>query len=168
MQEFLDRFLNLYNSIPAQLKPPIGSAQLQYVEYFDSDFTLCLSERRSTSLEAMMKDAIEMEVNLSAARKNRRDEGEWIRDEGEGRREEGEWRREEGERGERRKDKELEQPSTSSSQEAIIDMMLIAIERMMERLFVDGRPPPRENQEQQNRNQNARRPQILQNKQRDQ
>ena len=105
----------------------------------------------------MIKYAIEVEVNLSIARKKKRDAGEW-------RREEGEWIKDEGERGEKRKDKELEEPSTSSSQEGIIDMMLRTIERMMERLFVDGRPPPRENQEQQNRNQNARRPQILQNK----
>ena len=48
----------------------------------------------------MMKDAIEVEVNLTAARKKERDEGEW--------------RRDERERGERRKDKELKQPSTSN------------------------------------------------------
>ena len=36
----------------------------------------------------------------------------------------------------------------------------------MERLYVDGRMPPRENQEQQNRNQNARIPQVLLNKER--
>ena len=34
----------------------------------------------------------------------------------------------------------------------------------MERLSVDGRPPPKENQEQQNRNLNSRRPQISQNR----
>ena len=140
VQEFSSRFMKLYNSILAQSKPPIGSAQFQYVEAFDSEFTLWLSERRSTSLADMIKYAIEVEVNLSIARKKKRDAGEW-------RREEGEWIKDEGERGEKRKDKELEEPSTSSSQEAIIDMMLITIERMMERLFVDGRPPPRENQE---------------------
>ena len=54
-----------------------------------------------------MKDAMEVEVNLTAARKKKRDEGEWRKEEGEWRREEGEWRRdggewrrEEGERGE--------------------------------------------------------------------
>ena len=60
----------------------------------------------------MMKDAIEVEVNITDARKKKRDKGEWRREEGERRREEGEWRREEGERGERRKDKEPEHPST--------------------------------------------------------
>ena len=37
---------------------------------------------------------------------------------------------------------------------------------MMERILVDGGPPPRENQEQRNRNLNSRRPQISQNRKR--
>ena len=88
--------MKVYNSIPSQYKPPIGSAQLYYVEAFDSEFTLWLRKRRSTSVEAMMKDVIEVDANLTAARKKKRDEGKW-------RREEGERRQEEGERGERRK-----------------------------------------------------------------
>ena len=64
------------------------------------------------------------------------------------------------------KDKEAEQPSTSISQETIIDTMLITMERMMERLSADGRPPPGENHEQQNRNQNSWRPQVIHNRQR--
>ena len=71
IQDFSDEFMKVYNSIPSQFKPPIGSSQLHYVESFDSEFTLWLSERRSASLEAMMKDAIEVEVNLVAARKNK-------------------------------------------------------------------------------------------------
>ena len=113
----------------------------------------------------MMKDSIEEEVNLIAARKKKIYEGEWRREEGERRREDGEcrrdggeWRREEGERGEIRKDKETEQPSTSSSQETGIDIMMRTMERMMERLSVDGTPPPRENQDQQTRTLNAIRP----------
>ena len=46
--------------------------------------------------------------------------------------------------------------------------MLRTMERVMERLSVDGRPPPKKNQEQPNRNQNARRPQTHQNRKRDQ
>ena len=53
------------------------------MESFDGEFSLWLSERRSTSLEAMMKDAIELDVNLVVARKKKRDEGEWRREEGE-------------------------------------------------------------------------------------
>ena len=78
----------------------------------------------------MMKDTIEAEVKLVVATKKKRDEAEWRREERE-----------------RKVDKELENPSTLSSQEAIIDTMLRTTERMMERLLVDDRPPPRENQE---------------------
>ena len=55
----------------------------------------------------MMKDTIEVEVDLVAARKKKRDEGEWRREEGE-----------------QKVDKELEGPSTLSLQEARIDTML--------------------------------------------
>ena len=62
VQEFPDRFLKVYSAIPAQLKPPISYAELQYAESFYSEFTLWLSERRSTSLVDMMKDSIKVEV----------------------------------------------------------------------------------------------------------
>ena len=58
VQEFSNKFMKVYNSTPTQFKPPLGSAQLQYVEAYDSEFTLWLSERTSTSLVDMMKDAI--------------------------------------------------------------------------------------------------------------
>ena len=76
IQEFPDRFMKVYNDIPSQFMPPIGSIQLQYVEAFDSEFTLWLCERRSTSLGTMMKDVVEVEVNLNATRNKKRDEGE--------------------------------------------------------------------------------------------
>ena len=60
-------------------------------------------------MEAMMKDAIEVEINMTVARNKKRDEGELKREDGKMKREEGEWRREEGER---RKDKEPKHPST--------------------------------------------------------
>ena len=92
VQEFSDRFMTVYNVVPTQFKPPIGSSKLHYDETFDCEFTLWLSERTLASLATMMKDAIEVEVNLTAARKKKKDEGEWRREEGEWRREEGEWR----------------------------------------------------------------------------
>ena len=97
----------------------------------------------------MMKDTIEAEVKLVVATKKKRDEAEWRREERE-----------------RKVDKDLEGPSTSILQEARIDTMLWTMERMMERISVDERTPPRENQEQKNRNLNARRPQIAQHRQR--
>ena len=55
----------------------------------------------------IIKDTIEVEVDLVTVRKKKIDEGEWRREEGE-----------------RKVDKELEGPSTLSSQDAIIDTML--------------------------------------------
>ena len=72
---FMIRFMKVYNAIPTHFKPPLGFSQLQYAEYFDSGFTLWLSERKSTSLADMMNDAIEIEVNLIAAREKGRGEG---------------------------------------------------------------------------------------------
>ena len=62
------------------------------------------------------------------------------------------------EEGERRKEKEATQPSSSNSQEFKMEMMMKIMEKMMERLTMENRPPPREEQEQQNGNQNFRRP----------
>lgn len=88
--------MKTYNAIPAQFKPPLGSTQLQYSEAFDSEFTLLLRKRKPTSLAYMINDVVEVEVNLTSTMRNKRDEGEWRREEGV-----------------RRKDKELEQPSSS-------------------------------------------------------
>ena len=75
VQDFSGRLMKVHNAILSQFKPPIGSSQLHYVEAFDSEFTLWLSERRSASLEPMVKDAIEVEVKLAAERKKKKDEG---------------------------------------------------------------------------------------------
>ena len=69
MQEFSARFMRSYDSIPTHVKPPPGAAQLHYADAFDSDFSLTLRERRSTSLADMMNNAIEVEVNLMASGK---------------------------------------------------------------------------------------------------
>jgi hypothetical protein len=58
IQEFSTRFMKVYNSIPTEVKPPPKAAQLRYVDSFDNDFALLLRERRSTSLDDMMSDAI--------------------------------------------------------------------------------------------------------------
>jgi hypothetical protein len=38
MQEFLDRFMKVYNVIPDEVNPPPKAAQLKYVDSFESDF----------------------------------------------------------------------------------------------------------------------------------
>ena len=61
--------MKFYNSIPTEVKPPPGAAQLQYDDSFDSDFALLLRERRYNTLYDMMSDATEVEVNLIASGK---------------------------------------------------------------------------------------------------
>ena len=58
VQDFSARFRRTYESIPADVKLPRGVAKLHYAYAFDSEFTLLLRERRSTSLDNMMQDAI--------------------------------------------------------------------------------------------------------------
>ena len=50
VQDFSARFMRTYESIPADVKTPPGAAKLHYADAFDSEFTLLLRERRSTSL----------------------------------------------------------------------------------------------------------------------
>jgi hypothetical protein len=69
IQEFSAIFIKIYNSIPIEVKPPPRDAQLRYVDSFESDFSFLLRERRSTSLDNMMSDATEVEVNLMASGK---------------------------------------------------------------------------------------------------
>ena len=66
--------MKVYHTIPSQFRPPLGSAQLQYAEAFDSEFTLWLGERKSTSLADMMNDPIEVDIKLIYSREKRREE----------------------------------------------------------------------------------------------
>ena len=74
--EFYDGFVKVYNSIHSEFKPPHGTTELQYVESFDSKFSLWLSERRSVSLEDMIDDAMVVEINLTVAREKEKEEEE--------------------------------------------------------------------------------------------
>jgi hypothetical protein len=67
--EFSARFLKVYNSIPAEVKPPLSVAQLWYTDSFKNDFALLLRERRSTNLDVIMSNPIEFEVNMMASGK---------------------------------------------------------------------------------------------------
>ena len=82
MQDFSYRFKKTYNAITADVKPPPSVAKLHYADAFSSEFTLLLRERRSVSLEDMMDDATEVEVNLSASHRNKqRHETKRVKDE---------------------------------------------------------------------------------------
>jgi hypothetical protein len=69
VQEFSTRFMKVCNSIPDQVKPPLGATQLHYVDAFSSDFALLLRETRYATSADMMNDVIEVELNLMAYRK---------------------------------------------------------------------------------------------------
>ena len=139
VQEFSTRFMKVYNSILDQVKPPLGAAQLHYVDAFSSDFSLLLRERRHATLVDMMNDAIEVEANLMASRK--------IKNKVET---------------EKKKGKEENQPSSSKSWDAKLDMMVKTMETLVERLTLDNRPVPREIKEPQAINPNFRRPPVPQ------
>ena len=64
VQYFSTRFMRTYDSIPFDVKYPVGAAKLHYVDAFSSEFTLLLRERRSVTLDDMIEDATEIEVNL--------------------------------------------------------------------------------------------------------
>ena len=61
--------MRFYNSIPFDIKPLVGTAKLHYADAFESDFSLLLRERKSTSLSDMFKDALEVESNMMACGK---------------------------------------------------------------------------------------------------
>ena len=61
--------MKLYNSIPTDIKPPIGASKLHYADAFDSDFALLLREIKSATLPDMLKDDVEVEANLMASSK---------------------------------------------------------------------------------------------------
>jgi hypothetical protein len=148
VQEFSARFMKVYNSIPMEVKPPPGAAQLRYVDSFDSDFSLLLRERRSNTLGAMMSDVIEVEVNLMASGKIKQN---FDRN---GKNPQGD-----------------AQPSTSRSSDEKFDLMMKTMERLMERMSMENKPATREKNDFQPRNQNFRRapvPQIRKRDQRDQ
>ena len=71
VQDFSSKFKKTYNVILANVKPPPSVSKLHYVDAFSSEFTLLLRERRFVSLEDMMDDATEVEVNLSTSHRNK-------------------------------------------------------------------------------------------------
>ena len=71
VHDFSHRFKKTYDAIPTDVKPPPGATKLHYADAFSREFTLLLRERRFVSLEDMMDDATEVEVNLSASHRNK-------------------------------------------------------------------------------------------------
>jgi hypothetical protein len=108
---------------------------LHFTDAFDADFALFLREIKSISLNDMMNDAIEVEVNLMAPGNIKHEI-------------------------ELRKVKEEPQVSTSlSTSDAKFDMIMKVMEKSMDKLYVDETLPSREHNEPHIRNPNFRRPQ---------
>ena len=129
--------MTIYNSIPANIKPLVGSSRLHYADDFESEFSLLLREIKSTNIPTMLKYSLEVEANLMASGKmKQRMEVD------------------------RRKNIEENQSSTSasSSNDAKFEMVINTMERLMGRLDLDNKPSNREKFEPQIRNQNCRRP----------
>jgi hypothetical protein len=135
--------MKVYNLIPAEVKPPPKASQLRYVDSFESDFSLLLRERSSTTSYDMMIDAIEVKVNIMDLGKIKANSGRDMI-----------------------KDQEKAQPSTSQTVEERFETMMRTMERMMERMALDNRPNPREQADGPPRN--PRRPGIPQIRQREQ
>jgi hypothetical protein len=143
VQDYCTHFNNLYNAILTEIKPPQGLALIKFPDGFDTDMSYQLRERNATTLEDMQKSVVSVEENLLARRARQRT---------------------------KKRVTIKEEPSTSSS-DAKLDSLARAMEKMMERLTITDRNPPRENQAApQIRNLNFRRnpPQIRQRDPRDQ
>ena len=118
VHEFSNRFMRVYNSIPADIKPSPGVAKIHYADAFDNDFALLLRERKSNTLPAMFTNALEVEANMMAGGK--------IKPRAEV---------------DRRKGREEAHHTTSasSSNDIQFEMMLKTMEKLMDRLTVEAK-----------------------------
>ena len=64
---FSKRFNKMYIRIPAKIKPSKTCAKLTYANAFDHEFSLLLRERRPVSLLNMKDVALEVESNILAS-----------------------------------------------------------------------------------------------------
>jgi hypothetical protein len=64
VQDYCTRFNNMYNAIPADIKPPQVLVVIKLPDGFDAHMSYQLRERNSTTLEDMQKSAISVEENL--------------------------------------------------------------------------------------------------------
>lgn len=109
------------------MKPPLGLALAKFPKGFDPDMACQLRERDPLTLEDMQRGAISVEENLIEKRARLKSE--------------------------KRVTYKDETMATTSSSDAKIDNLVRVMERMMEKINLNDRVPPRENQiNPQNRN----------------
>jgi hypothetical protein len=61
--------MKVYNLIPVEVKPPHRPVQLQYTESLDNNFSLLLREIRSTNIDTIMRNTINVKVSMMASGK---------------------------------------------------------------------------------------------------
>jgi hypothetical protein len=74
VQDYCTHFNNIYNAIPADIKPPQGLALIKFPDGFDADMSYQLRERNYATLEDMQKSVVSVEANLLARRARQRTE----------------------------------------------------------------------------------------------
>ena len=120
VKDYCTRFNSVYNSLPPHMKPPLGLALLKFPEGFYPNMTLQLRERDYETLEEMKKAAISAEVNLIKKRARLKLE--------------------------RRVTYKNEIMPSASSTDTKIDSLMRTMERMIEKINLNERAPPRDNQ----------------------
>ena len=76
IQQFSDRFNQIYYSMPSNIRPPPSSTLLHYPRAFDPEIEFHLRERKPSTLEQMQSMAVDVEVNLQIRREKLKAEAE--------------------------------------------------------------------------------------------
>jgi hypothetical protein len=118
MHDYCIHFNNIYNTIPVDIKPPQGLSLIKFPDGFDVDMSYQLRERNSVTLEDMQKSVVNVEENLLSRRARQRTERRVT----------------------------IKEETSMPSSDAKLDSIVRSIERMMERINIVDRNPPRENQ----------------------
>ena len=80
MQNFQKGLIRCYSRIPTEIKPTETSAKLTYANAFDHEFSLLLRERRPISLLNMQDAALEVESNILASNRLKKETSQQLYD----------------------------------------------------------------------------------------
>ena len=137
MEEYCERFNNIYNSIPQDIKPSPGLALIDFPDGFDVDMEYQLRERAPETLEEMQENAIKVEANILAKKGKQKPECRL----------------------------NIKEELSTSAVDHKIDNLVRVVNQMIQRVNINDQNQARENKNvPQTRNQNFRRnvPQIKQ------
>ena len=76
VQQFSDRFNQIYHSMPLNIRPPPDLALLHYPRAFDSEIEFRLRERSPSTMKQMQDMVVDVEVNLKIIDEMRKAEEE--------------------------------------------------------------------------------------------